>query len=161
MQLSLSTSSAWRSPSAFGPPSIFTPRGIGYGPLSDSDAYSKLTRERGVLRPTTVIGIPIGPPSQSPEPKSAWTWSPTPIERTIASEPAATGSLSTRWFHAFVAGKTWHFGAAGIRRACADAPESANAHSARTARRATMSSKVSAQADWALSLALYSRFSVW
>jgi hypothetical protein len=107
--------------------------------LSDSDAYSKDTRERGVVLPTTVIGIPIGPPSQSPEPKSACMWSPTPIERTIASESAATGSLSTRWFQALVTGKTGHFGAEGRRSASAEAPERANAHRARAARRAAMS----------------------
>ena len=80
------------------PPSIRTFAGIGYGPRSLSSAYSKPTRERGVARLTTVTGIPIGLPSQSPEPKSAWTWSSSPIERTIASESAATGSRSTRWF---------------------------------------------------------------
>src|SRR4051812_614502 len=42
--------------------------------------------------------MPIGLPSQSPEPKSACTWSSSPIERTIASERAATGRWSTRWF---------------------------------------------------------------
>src|SRR5947207_11723994 len=49
--------------------------------------------------------MPIGCPSQSPEPKSACTGSSSPIERIIAAELGATGSLSTRWFHGFVAGK--------------------------------------------------------
>src|SRR3954452_4979331 len=40
--------------------------------------------------------MPIGLPSQRPEPKSAWKWSPRPIERTIAPELAATGRRSTR-----------------------------------------------------------------
>jgi hypothetical protein len=40
--------------------------------------------------------MPIGLPSQRPDPKSAWKWSSSPIERTIASEPAATGRRSTR-----------------------------------------------------------------
>ncbi len=64
---------ACRSPSALRPPSIRTPRGIGYGPRSDSSAYWNRTRHFRWLRPTTVIGIPIGPPSHVPEPKSAWT----------------------------------------------------------------------------------------
>src|SRR3954447_7979917 len=33
-------------------------------------------------------------------------WSPTPIERTMASEFACTGSRSTRWFHGLSAGNT-------------------------------------------------------
>src|SRR4051794_29973589 len=41
--------------------------------------------------------MPIGLPSQRPDPKSAWKWSSSPIERTIAFESAATGSWSTRW----------------------------------------------------------------
>ena len=56
--------------------------------------------------PTTVIGIPIGAPSQSPEPKSACTLPFAPIERTISSELPATGSESTRWFQGFDFGKT-------------------------------------------------------
>src|SRR5215213_6512282 len=40
--------------------------------------------------------MPIGLPSQRPEPKSAWTLSSSPIERTIAPEFAATGRWSTR-----------------------------------------------------------------
>ena len=83
---------ACRSPSEERPPSIFTLRGIGYGPRSDSPAYSKETRFFACRLPTTVIGIPIGAPSQSPEPKSACTLPPAPIERTISSEFAATGS---------------------------------------------------------------------
>ena len=54
-------------------------------------------RERAVRRPTTSYGIPIGPPSQRPEPKSAFSAPSTPIERTIAAESGATGSASTRW----------------------------------------------------------------
>src|SRR5438105_7663333 len=50
--------------------------------------------------------MPIGCPSQSPEPKSACTGASSPIERIIAAEFGATGSLSTRWFHGFEAGKT-------------------------------------------------------
>ena len=48
-------------------------------------------------RPTTSYGIPIGPPSQRPEPKSGWIVPSRPIERTIAAESGATGSASTRW----------------------------------------------------------------
>ena len=68
-----------------------------------------------------MIGIPIGPPSQSPEPKSAWTLSPAPIAATIAAELGATGSLSTRWFQGLVAGKTGQAGACGSRAAEATA----------------------------------------
>src|SRR4051794_15092926 len=50
--------------------------------------------------------MPMGPPSQRPEPKSAWTLVVAPIEATIAAESAATGSASTRWFHGFEAGDT-------------------------------------------------------
>ncbi len=57
-----------------------------------------MTRERLVRRLTTVYGMPIGRPSHVPEPKSACTVSSSPIERTMASELAATGSASTRWF---------------------------------------------------------------
>ena len=42
--------------------------------------------------------MPIGPPSQRPDPKSAFSAPSTPIERTIAAESGATGSVSTRWF---------------------------------------------------------------
>src|SRR5262245_56827139 len=57
--------------------------------------------------------MPILLPSQSPEPKSACMWSSRPIDATIASEPAATGSESTRWFHGLEAGKTGQAGACG------------------------------------------------
>src|SRR2546426_1420329 len=50
--------------------------------------------------------MPVGLPSQRPEPKSAWTGASRPIERIIAAEFGATGSLSTRWFQGFAAGKT-------------------------------------------------------
>ena len=41
--------------------------------------------------------MPIGPPAYRPEPKSAFSAPSTPIERTIAAESGATGSVSTRW----------------------------------------------------------------
>src|SRR5215213_5550571 len=41
--------------------------------------------------------MPIGRPSQRPDPKSAWRPVPSPIEATIAAESPATGSRSTRW----------------------------------------------------------------
>src|SRR5436190_7945751 len=118
------------------PPSILTVRGIGYGPRSDSSAYSKETSVLRCLRPTTVIGIPIGAPSQSPEPKSACTLSLAPIERTISSEFAAAGRESTRWFHGFDFGKTEQRGADGIFRALAVEPPSRSVprHTKRTAR---------------------------
>src|SRR3954467_4969258 len=50
--------------------------------------------------------MPIGPPSQRPEPKPAWRpgWAPSGAIRRC--ESAATGSLSTRSFHGLVVGKT-------------------------------------------------------
>src|SRR2546430_12819623 len=50
--------------------------------------------------------MPISEPPQSPEPKSACTPTSVPIEAMIWAEFAATGTLSTRWFHGFVAGKS-------------------------------------------------------
>src|SRR6266511_3344631 len=108
---------ACRSPVEERPPSIFTRRGIGYGPRSDSSAYSKETRDLAWRRPTTVIGIPIGAPSQRPEPKSACRPVPPPIEEMISEELHATGRRSARWFHGFVFGKTGQRGAAGRRSA--------------------------------------------
>ena len=66
-----------------------------------------------------------------------------------------------RWFHGLDAGKTGHFGAEGIRSACAETPEMASRQAATTARRATTSLSVSAQADCALSRALCSRLAFW
>src|SRR5438093_1091693 len=127
---------ACRSPVEERPPSIFTVRGIGYGPRADSAAYSKETRVLRCFLPTTVIGIPIGAPSQSPEPRSAWTLPFAPIEPTISSEFAATGSVSTRWFHAFDFGKTGQRGVDGIFKALAVEPPSRSVprHTKRTAR---------------------------
>jgi hypothetical protein len=53
--------------------------------------------DRSVVRETTVYGIPIGRPSQRPDPKSAWKVSSSPIERTMVVESGATGAWSTRW----------------------------------------------------------------
>ena len=108
-----------------------------------------------------MIGIPIGPPSQSPEPKSACTWSPTPIERTIASESAATGSLSTRLFQRFEAGKTGHFGADGQAQRLGGGARERQGAGGQDGEADGHASGVSAQADWRPSLALYSRFSAW
>src|SRR5579862_6411939 len=110
-----------------------TPRGMGYLTRLDSSAYSNETRDRGVLLDTTSKGMPIGPPSQVPEPKSACTGAFKPIEAISWAEFAATGSLSTRWFHGLFAGKTGQRGAAGSRSARAVEP--ASSASARTATR--------------------------
>ncbi len=64
-----------------------------------------------------MIGMPIGPPSQRPDPKSAWTLSPAPIDPTIAEEFLATGSASTRLFQTLEAGKTGHCRAPGSGKA--------------------------------------------
>ena len=112
------------------PPSMCTDVGIGYGPLSDSPAYVNAGRNRFVCFDTTSYGIPIGWPSYSPEPKSGWSPVSSPIDWIICAEFAATGSASTRSFHAFVAGKIVHLGAPGKRSACADAPPRSSAPAA-------------------------------
>lgn len=61
------------SPSLVSPPSIGALCGIGYGPGSLSFEYSK-DMGTGEVSETTINGIPIGCPSQSPEPKSAFNF---------------------------------------------------------------------------------------
>src|SRR5579859_3961756 len=102
---------------------------------SDSLAYSKETRDRGVFRETTSNGIPIGPPSHLPDPKSAWTGESSPIAAISCAEFAATGSPSTRWFQVLLAGKMGQCGAVGSRRARADEPVRKIAESAAVASR--------------------------
>ena len=72
----------------------------------------------GVALETTSNGIPIGPPSHFPEPKSGWSGAPRPIALIIAAEFFATGSVSTGVFHGLSAGKIAQFGAfgSGVRR---------------------------------------------
>src|SRR3569833_2575722 len=106
--------------------------GIGYGPLSDSSAYSIRTFDFGGAFDTTSNGMPIGPPSHWPEPKSGWRPVEPPIEAMICAESAATGSVSTRWFHGLFTGKTGHAGAEGARGAAAGAGRGGRA--ARTGR---------------------------
>src|SRR6185312_14566038 len=89
---------------------------------SDSAAYAKETRWSCVFRETMSNGIPIGPPFHVPEPKSACTGASSPIEAISRAESRATGSLSMRWFHALLAGKTGQCRADGSRNACADDP---------------------------------------
>ena len=72
--------------------------------------------------------MPIREPSQSPEPKSAWTGESSPIERIIVAESGATGSRSTRWFQTLEAGKTWQppiVGAVPVAAAATAAAKSA------------------------------------
>src|SRR5919201_2826069 len=97
-------------------------------------------------------GIPIGPPSQRPEPKSACTPVFNPIERIIVAEFAATGSLSTRRFQAFEAGKTGQRGAEGRRSACAE-PARPSTSATETATR-SFTPRVSASVRPALELGL-------
>jgi hypothetical protein len=89
----------------------------------------------GLRRPDDGDGIPIGPPSQRPEPKSAWTSCMAPIELTSVRESLRTGSLSTGLFHKLDAGKIGQLGAPGsgepravgaARRAAASAVPSAS-----------------------------------
>src|SRR4029453_14781785 len=119
MQESESTMIACRSPSESSPPSMATPFGIGYGPGSLSSSYWKSTGEVACEESTTVIGIPTGPPSQSPDPKSAGTGSRAPIDRTIFREFERTGSLPTGLFQTFVPGKRGQVGASGSGRGAA------------------------------------------
>src|SRR5207248_7313770 len=49
-------------------------------------------------------------------------WSSDVCSSDLWSEAEATGSLSTRWFHALFAGKTGQCRAAGRRNACAADP---------------------------------------
>ena len=73
--------------------------------------------------------MPIGSPSYSPEPKSGWRPVSRPIEAISCAESAATGSVSTRSFHAFVAGKIVQRGAPGTRSALAVPPPRSSAGS--------------------------------
>src|SRR4051794_19761300 len=66
--------------------------------------------------------MPIGRPSQRPEPKSACTPSSSPIERTMASESGATGSASTRWFVEKSAGNRGQPARAALRRTAGSMP---------------------------------------
>ena len=79
--------------------------GSGTGPCPTRRRSRTQTRERGVVFETTSNGMPIGAPSQSPEPKSGWSPVESPIDAISCAEFAATGSVSTRWFHALLAGK--------------------------------------------------------
>src|SRR4029453_5801163 len=120
--------------------------GIGYRTWSLSSLYSNPTRVRKVLCVTTSNGIPIGEPSQSPGPKSAWRPVETPIEAMIAAELRATGSLSTRRFHGFDFGKTAQRGAPGRPSASADGAPSASGQRRTGGRRGRIMARVSTPA---------------
>src|SRR5688500_11344920 len=64
IQLSGSTIRTCRSPVALRPPSIGASGGIGYGPGSDSAAYSNRTGTPGWPPGTTTYGMPLGAPFQ-------------------------------------------------------------------------------------------------
>ena len=94
--------------------------GSGSGTRSDSSAYCERNASTSASsRETTSNGIPIGPPSHLPEPKSAWTGASSPIALTIAAEFCATGSVSTACSTG-CRGKTRQRRAEGSRSACAD-----------------------------------------
>src|ERR671935_1623062 len=82
--------------------------------------------------------MPIGEPSQRPEPKSACRPAARPIERISVAEFAATGSLSTRRFQAFERGKTGHRDAVGSRSAAAEPETVATRRPAAATRTARM-----------------------
>ena len=103
----VSTAIAWRSPLDPLPPSIGAFSGTAYGP----GIALVVVGERGrILRsacPGTVMnGMPIGPPSQMPAPKSAWKPLVAPMVVTIEAEFASTGSVSTGVFQMLLAGST-------------------------------------------------------
>src|SRR2546425_8482062 len=83
--------------------------------------------------------MPIFEPSQVPEPKSACTPVPSPIEAMIAAELDATGSVVTGWFHGFDAGKTGQPATVG---------DGAVAPAAETASRATSAAASFTNAPW-------------
>src|SRR5689334_20436611 len=93
------------SPSLLGPPSTAAFAGTGYGPGSLSDRYWKLTGTAAWPAGTVVTGMPIGPPSQVPEPKSACTAADAPMLATRVAELASTGSRDTSACHTLSAGK--------------------------------------------------------
>ena len=62
----------------------------------------------GCVPGTVMNGMPIGPPSQMPAPKSAWKPLVAPMVVTIDAEFASTGSVSTGVFQMLSAGNTGH-----------------------------------------------------
>jgi hypothetical protein len=76
--------------------------------LSLSDPYWKLTFTPVCPAGTAVTGMPIGPPSQSPAPKSACTAFAVPMLDTYAAELAWTGSPLTGACHTLLGGKMAH-----------------------------------------------------
>jgi hypothetical protein len=92
---SRSTTSTCRSPDELGPPSIGASGGIGYGPGSLSSSYSNETGTFACPPGTVVYGMPIGPPFQVPEPKSALRPAVGPMLEIHAAEDGCTGSFET------------------------------------------------------------------
>src|SRR5579863_4050709 len=54
---------------------------------------------------TTLYGMPIGSPSQSPCPKSGWSGSPGPMAAMYWAECGSTGSVATGVFQTLSGGK--------------------------------------------------------
>ena len=96
-----------------GPPSIGAFGGIGYGPGSLSSSYSKETGTFGWFPGTVVYGIPIGPPSQRPEPKSALSPAVAPMRGIHVPDCGCTGKLETSACQNALAGVIGQFGAPG------------------------------------------------
>src|SRR5262249_43030913 len=76
--------------------------------------------------------MPIGWPSQRPEPKSAWTGASRPIAAISSAELGATGRLAERWFHGFGGGETGQPAIVGVG---AGGPPSAGTASRRGVKR--------------------------
>src|SRR5262245_21461439 len=106
MQLVVSIAIACRSPPEPLPPSIGAFNGTAYGPGSLSSSYRNVAGYF-VCAPVTVTnGMPIGPPFQVPDPKSAWKPVAAPMVFTIVVEFDSTGSVSTGVFQMLLAGST-------------------------------------------------------
>src|SRR5271167_402501 len=73
----------------------------------------KVTGTFGCEPGTTLYGMPIGSPSQSPCPKSGWSGSSGPIAAMYWAECGSTGNEATGVFQTLSGGKISQPGAAG------------------------------------------------
>src|SRR5512142_619467 len=83
--------------------------GTGYGPGSLSSPYQmNAMGTNGCVPGTVTKGMPMGPPSHKPAPKSGCIPVVAPMLVTYACELGATGRLSMRRFQMLSPGKTLH-----------------------------------------------------
>ena len=95
------------------PPSIGASGGNGYGPGSLSSSYENDTGTRGCVPGTVVYGMPIGPPSHVPEPKSAFSPAVAPMLATQPADCGWTGRADTSACQKESGGVMGHAGAPG------------------------------------------------